>query len=229
MSVCCCECCQLLLVIAAMFGFFYLFFYLSSDPYNPSISITHASLKEFKFTADSHTLRYDLDLNIIARNPNVNYDVHYDDVQVKAYWSPQTTTYDGRRLTVKKLFAVANMNYSFWQGKGEETALPPLCFKGNQLMLSGDEVVDHSSMLMTTHANSNPSLLATADGHVYEIFVEVFFINKLHRSKSTDSWEGSLIRSRVYKSGFSCDLLVPLIDKSQSAGASSIPFRTVQC
>ncbi|KAL6132443.1 hypothetical protein ACLB2K_064686 [Fragaria x ananassa] len=203
----------------ACFGLISLFFILIGHfttipitrPFSPFIHVTQASLNEFSLTSDGHTLHYGLDLNITARNPNVNYDVHYDDLQVKAYWSSESTTYYGdgskfdqgsHEFVMKKMFAAADVN-SFYQGKGGITTLPPISLKGSSSMLA--------------HV-SNPKNLGRRR----------LLGNKFRRLRSPETWVGCWIPRWKQESTFSCDLMVPLINGELSA-SSTTAFRATQC
>ncbi|KAK9919292.1 hypothetical protein M0R45_027897 [Rubus argutus] len=170
---------------------------------SPFIDVAHASINEFNFT-NGNTLRYDLDLNITARNPNKNYGIYYDrrrtsrSLLVPRCCSICCTVTLRIRATkgssrIKKRFAMADLN-SFYQGKMASTTLPPRSFRGQQLMILGVDRLSNLSNTVVEHhsSNPNPNVTTVVSGAVgvYDIVVEFDFRNRFHKFRSPRMLKG---------------------------------------
>ncbi|PRQ41585.1 hypothetical protein RchiOBHm_Chr3g0448411 [Rosa chinensis] len=177
-----------LLTLIVLCVFAALMIILFTRPYIANSDITHASLAEFNFSTPTATnnfsaniLHYKLNLNIAVGNPNENYGIYHDKVQMLAYYK-------------KQRFGMANLS-SFYQGKRNITEMT-LPLKGQQVMIF-DGIED---LCKLKHRD---------DGADYDIVDELYRQNKYQATASAmarlirPSWED--------KSKMTCYLVVPLI------------------
>lgn len=189
----------LTLIILTVFAVMLLI--LFTRPYIANSDVTYASLAEFNLFSTATTtnnfsatiLHYQLNLNIAVGNPNENYGIYYDNVQVLAYYK-------------KQRFGMANLS-SFYQGKKNTTKMT-LSLKGQQLM-----IFDRTEDLCR---------LKNCDvGDGYDIVVELYRRNN-YQSPSAIKITRFIWPSWEDKSKMTCYLEAPLIsDYKKNRGAQS--------
>ncbi|KAI3956749.1 hypothetical protein MKW92_027015 [Papaver armeniacum] len=113
--------CKLILSILLGLGLVALVIWLILRPVDPlQFRIDDASLTQFNVT-DNNILHYNLALALNLRNPNKKIGVHYDQIEVRAFYGGQR--FDSVMLT------------PFYQGHKNTTILHPV-FRGQRLLPS---------------------------------------------------------------------------------------------
>ncbi|KAK7354998.1 hypothetical protein VNO80_14243 [Phaseolus coccineus] len=83
-NCCCCLfgfCWKLLLAVIILLVLGFLVFWAVLQPRAFRFQVTDATLTQFNYTSNDHTLRYNLVLNFTARNPNKKIDFYYESVE----------------------------------------------------------------------------------------------------------------------------------------------------
>lgn len=115
---------KIIVALVVIIGLAILIFWLIFRPTNLKFHVTDASLTEFSLT--NNTLKYNLALNLTARNPNKRVGVYYDRIEARAYYDDQrfgSVPFDG-----------------FYQGYKNTSVWSPV-FKGqNVVVLSGEDL-----------------------------------------------------------------------------------------
>ncbi|KAK7392671.1 hypothetical protein VNO78_21115 [Psophocarpus tetragonolobus] len=131
----CCYClCHtlwvFLVIIIILVMLAILVLYIIITPRSFMFHVTHANLTQFDYAADNNTLRYNLVLNITARNPNKKLKIYYDVVQASAL-------YEGVR------FSIADVNIpwsSYLQDKKGTNQFSALFSGQRVIVLDQDQI-----------------------------------------------------------------------------------------
>ncbi|XP_057960033.1 NDR1/HIN1-like protein 3 [Malania oleifera] len=92
---CCCGCCllnllfKLLITLIVTIGIVILVLWLVFRPNKVKFHVTDASLSQFNFSSANNSLRYNLSLTTIIRNPNKRIAIYYDRVEANTYYEDQ--------------------------------------------------------------------------------------------------------------------------------------------
>uniref|UniRef100_A0A7N0V3H0 Late embryogenesis abundant protein LEA-2 subgroup domain-containing protein n=1 Tax=Kalanchoe fedtschenkoi TaxID=63787 RepID=A0A7N0V3H0_KALFE len=115
---------KIIVALVIIIGLAILIFWLIFRPTNLKFHVTDATLTQFDLS--NNTLRYNLALNLTARNPNRRVGVYYNKIDARAY-------YAGQRFGSVPLDA-------FYQGRKNTSVWRPVFQGQNLVLLSGADL-----------------------------------------------------------------------------------------
>ncbi|CAM8962688.1 unnamed protein product [Rhodiola kirilowii] len=115
---------KIIVALVIVIGLAVLIFWLIFRPTNLKFHVTDATLTEF--TLSNNTLKYNLALNLTARNPNKRIGVYYEKIEVRAYYEDQR-------------FGAVPLD-SFYQGHKNTSVWSPVFQGQNLVVLSGSDL-----------------------------------------------------------------------------------------
>uniref|UniRef100_A0A7N0V1G9 Late embryogenesis abundant protein LEA-2 subgroup domain-containing protein n=1 Tax=Kalanchoe fedtschenkoi TaxID=63787 RepID=A0A7N0V1G9_KALFE len=115
---------KIILAVVIIIGLSILIFWLIFRPTQLKFRVTDATLSQFSLS--NNTLRYNLAVNLTARNPNTRVEVYYEKIEARAY-------YEDRRFSSVTLDA-------FHQGRKNTSMWSPVFQGQNLVVLGGSEL-----------------------------------------------------------------------------------------
>uniref|UniRef100_A0A7N0UWL8 Late embryogenesis abundant protein LEA-2 subgroup domain-containing protein n=1 Tax=Kalanchoe fedtschenkoi TaxID=63787 RepID=A0A7N0UWL8_KALFE len=119
---------KIILALVIIVGLLILILWLVYRPLKLKFHVTDAALTQFDLS-DSNILKYNLAVNISARNPNKRVVVYYEKIEVNAYYAEQR-------------FGSASLN-GFYQGTKNTTVWSPVLHGQSLLVLNSPDALTY--------------------------------------------------------------------------------------